>query len=80
MTLKKDRRMSLLRFSLLALALAASGSAALAQGTPQQRAACRPDVAKFCKGLGDDPGVILECLEKNKDKISEKCQKVIDSK
>ena len=35
------------------------------------------DVAKFCKGLGDDPGLILDCLEKNKDKIAEKCQNVI---
>jgi hypothetical protein len=52
-------------------------SAALAQGTPQQRAACRPDVAKFCKGKGEDPGVLLQCLEDNKDKISEKCRKVI---
>ena len=51
--------------------------AAFAQGTPQQRAACRPDVAKFCKGKGEDPGVLLTCLEENKDKISEKCRKVI---
>lgn len=51
--------------------------AAFAQGTPQQRAACRPDVAKFCKGKGEDPGVLLQCLEDNKDKISEKCRKVI---
>ena len=51
--------------------------AAFAQGTPAQRAACRPDVTKFCKGKGDDPGVILQCLEDNKDKISEKCRNVI---
>jgi hypothetical protein len=55
-------------------------SAAFADGTPQQRAACRPDVVKFCKGLGDDSGVLLNCLEKNREKISEKCQKVIDGK
>jgi hypothetical protein len=65
------------RLTLIAIALAATTAAALAQGTPQQRAACRADVAKFCKGLGDDPGLILDCLEKNKDKIAEKCQKVI---
>ena len=53
---------------------------ALAQGTPQQRAACRPDVVKFCKGKGEDPGVLLTCLEDNKDKISEKCRKVIEEK
>lgn len=72
--------MNLLRLSLTALALAASGSLAFAQGTPQQRSACRADVAKFCKGFGEDPGLILECLEKNKEKISEKCQKVIETK
>ena len=69
--------MSFARLSLIGLALLVSNAAALAQGTPQQRAACRADVAKFCKGLGDDPGLILDCLEKNKDKIAEKCQKVI---
>ena len=53
--------------------------AAFAQGTPQQRAACRPDVTKFCKGKGEDPGVLLTCLEDNKDKISEKCRKVIEA-
>jgi len=51
--------------------------AAFAQGTPAQRAACRPDVTKFCKGKGEDPGVILQCLEDNKDKISEKCRNVL---
>lgn len=69
--------MTLLRFVLIALVVSACGSAAMAQGTPQQRAACRPDVAKFCKGKGDDPGVLLTCLEDNKDKISEKCRNVI---
>jgi len=53
--------------------------AAFAQGTPAQRAACRPDVTKFCKVKTEDPGVILDCLEANKDKISERCRKVIDA-
>ena len=70
----------LLRLSLIAVFLLAPLSAALPQGTPQQRAACRPDVTKFCKGKGDDPGVLLSCLEDNKDKISEKCRKVIEEK
>ena len=69
-----------LRFSLIAVLIAAPLSPVLAQGTPQQRAACRPDVAKFCKGKGEDPGVLLTCLEDNKDKISEKCRKVIAEK
>ena len=68
----------LIRLSLTALVAFAPLSAAFAQGTPAQRAACRPDVVKFCKGKGEDPGVLLSCLEENKDKISEKCRKVIE--
>ena len=70
----------LFRLSLIAVLIAAPLSSSLAQGTPQQRAACRPDVAKFCKGKGEDPGVLLTCLEDNRDKISEKCRKVIGEK
>ena len=68
-----------IRLSLIAVLAAALHSSVFAQGTPQQRAACRPDVVKFCKGKGDDPGVLLSCLEDNKDKISEKCRKVIEA-
>jgi hypothetical protein len=68
------------RLSLIAVLLSAPLSLAFAQGTPQQRAACRPDVVKFCKGKGEDPGVLLGCLEENKDKISDKCRKVIEEK
>jgi len=68
------------RLSLIAVLLSASLSTSFAQGTPQQRAACRPDVVKFCKGKGEDPGVLLTCLEDNKDKISDKCRKVIEAK
>jgi hypothetical protein len=70
----------LFRLSLIAVLAAMPLSLACAQGTPQQRAACRPDVVKFCKGKGEDPGVLLSCLEENKDKISEKCRKVIEEK
>ena len=69
-----------IRLSLVAVLALMPLSAVFAQGTPQQRAACRPDVVKFCKGKGDDPGVLLSCLEGNKDKISEKCRAVIEQK
>src|SRR4051812_5566842 len=65
-----------LRF-VVVIAVSLVPTPAFAQGTPQQRAACRPDVAKFCKGKGEDPGVLLSCLESNKDKITEKCRIVI---
>ena len=69
-----------LRAKLIVIAVSLLPTCALAQGTPQQRAACRPDVVKFCKGKGEDPGVLLTCLEDNKEKISEKCRKVIEEK
>lgn len=69
-----------LRLNVIVMAMSMLPPCAFAQGTPQQRAACRPDVVKFCKGLGDDPGVLLNCLEQNREKISEKCQRVIDGK
>ena len=69
-----------LRLSLIAVLVTAPLSSALAQGTPQQRAACRPDVVKFCKGKGEDPGVLLSCLEENKDKLSDRCRRVIEEK
>jgi len=68
------------RLSVIAVLVSAPLSASFAQGTPQQRAACRPDVVKFCKDKGDDPGVLLSCLEENKDKISQKCRAVIERK
>jgi hypothetical protein len=68
----------MLRLCAAAVALLVS-YAAFAQGTPAQRAACRPDVTKFCKGKTEDPGMILACLESNKDKISEKCRVVISA-
>ena len=65
------------RLMLTAVLVATPAAPLFAQGTPQQRAACRPDVVKFCKGKNEDPGVILTCLQDNKAKISERCRKVI---
>jgi len=70
----------LTRLSLIVVLASTPPAAAFGQGTPQQRAACRTDVVKFCQGKGEDPGVLLSCLEENKDKISEKCRKVIEQK
>ena len=41
--------------------------AAFAQGTPQQRAACRSDVRKFCYRLKPDAdtSAFQQCLEAN---------------
>jgi hypothetical protein len=58
------------------------GAMAFAQsGTPEQRAACRPDVRRFCHKLreadGDD--AYLQCLELNRDRLSKACGDMLSS-
>ena len=67
--------MSAFRLTLVVALVAVSG-AAFAQGTPQQRAACRGDVSRFCKGM-NDTGAIHGCLQSNYAKLRPACQKVI---
>jgi hypothetical protein len=77
--------------SLALVLLLASGSIALAQfppqppppslGSEQERAACRPDVLKFCQAEvatnQDDVFAILGCLQRNRTRISPACQHVL---
>ncbi len=54
----------------------------LGQGNEQERAACHPDVVRFCKNMlkdGEDADVfaILNCLQTNRPKISNACQMVL---
>jgi hypothetical protein len=49
------------------------------QGTPDERAACAPDVRKFCKSANDDTMRVLACLQANRGKISAACNKVLVS-
>lgn len=56
----------------------------LGQGTEQERAACHPDVMKFCRQLlrdNEDADVfaILDCLQTNRNRISGACQQVLAS-
>ncbi|MGB7036662.1 MAG: hypothetical protein WBD71_14180 [Xanthobacteraceae bacterium] len=86
------------RVSTLAIVLAlAAGSVAYAQtlpaqpppvkgmgeGNPQERAACHPDVVKFCQTQlqvnPQDVLGILGCLQTNRSKISSACQQVLAS-
>jgi len=53
------------------------------QGSPEERAACHPDVTRFCqKQLDlnpDDVLGILGCLQTNRSQISTACQQVLAS-
>jgi len=59
--------------------LLAATAGAFAQTTPEQRQACGGDVQKFCQGVSPGGGRILECLAKQKDKLSDACKKVVAS-
>lgn len=53
----------------------------MSQADAQERAACRPDVVKFCKRELDanaqDVLSILNCLQHNRPRISSACQTVL---
>jgi hypothetical protein len=53
------------------------------RGNDAERAACRPDVVKFCQAElsqnQDDVFAILACLQSNRTRISTACQQVLAS-
>ena len=49
------------------------------QGTPEERAACAPDVHKFCGSDLQDTMRVLACLQANRPKISAACNRVLVS-
>ena len=55
----------------------------MGEGNPQERAACHPDVTKFCQTQLEvnpqDVLGILGCLQANRTKISAACQQVLAS-
>ncbi len=55
--------------------------APLGQGTEQERAACHPDVVRFCQAQlaanENDTFGILSCLQSNRTRISRACAEVL---
>lgn len=49
----------------------------LPQGTPEDRAACEPDVQRHCKNAIPDQLRVLACLQDNRKRISAACQGVL---
>ena len=67
-----------------ALTLAAvTMASAQAQGDARERAACRPDVMRYCKQVikdtNDDVFSILNCLQSHRARISRACNAVLVS-
>ena len=48
-------------------------------GTPEQRAACGPDVGRYCKHVKPEEGPMayLSCLQEHREKLRPACLKVI---
>ncbi len=73
--------------ALLILIFAGATSGAVAQskpkvsemGTPEQRAACGPDVRRFCKAVDPEDGqfAYLACLQANRAKLRSACVEII---
>ena len=64
----------------VALTLGTLTTAAVAQAqtlTAEERAACQADYDKYCKGTMPGGGRIIACLNKQNDKLSAACQKVV---
>jgi hypothetical protein len=70
----------------LAVAIAAGSTTAVAQlplplpgaqGTPEDRIACEPDVQRHCKAAIPDQLRVLNCLQDNRKRISRACQGVL---
>ena len=60
------------------MALASAGSALAAQGTPEGRKACTPDVYRLC--AGDIPNVraIIACLQRQKGNLNPACRAAME--
>jgi hypothetical protein len=48
------------------------------RGTPEQRAACTPDVFRLCGSEIPDPDRITACLRNNQSLLSDQCSAVFD--
>jgi hypothetical protein len=49
------------------------------QGTEEERAACYPDVQKYCEAALPDTMRVLACLQAHRTKISGACNRVLVS-
>lgn len=67
----------MLRISLCAVALCLAAPASGQDMTAEQRAACKGDYDKFCKGTMPGGGRIIACLDKQHDKLADACKKVV---
>jgi hypothetical protein len=65
------------RMILIAIALCISAPALAQDMTAEQRAACKADYDKFCRGTMPGGGRIIACLVKQNDTLADACKKVV---
>ncbi len=53
---------------------------ALAQEEGHHRGACRTDAQRLCPGVERGGGRMLDCLAGQKDKLSDDCRKMVESR
>ena len=66
------------RASTVGLFLTLFASTAHAQGTPEQRRACTPDVYRLCAGEIPNARAITACLRRQKASLSPACAAVFE--
>ena len=69
--------MNKLSLSVAAFIVAFAATAEAQNLTAEQRSACQGDYGKYCKGVTPGGGRIIACLNRQGDKVSEACRKVL---
>jgi hypothetical protein len=72
--------MSVRQISLAAALLVLPSSVMAQSGSPEEQAACRPDVRRFCYKIKESEGSnpFLQCLQEHRAKLSARCRAVLE--
>ena len=66
--------------AVLVFAIAFSGAAFAQTAPPDPRGACKADYDKYCAGTMPGGGRVVACLNKQHDRLTATCKKVLDAK
>ena len=77
----KGKRIMVRHIALIAALIVSSvPSTTFAQEAGHNRGACRADAERLCAGVEHGHGRIIECLAGQKDKLTEDCRKMVESR
>ena len=63
-----------------AVGLLPSAPANAVSGTPEEQAACRPDVARHCKSVkAEEDEAFVQCLVSHAPQLTQRCRKVLEA-